>query len=88
MHTCKVDNQGRLTLPAEWRKKERVEAGSDVVVTVDERGLRVQTARQSLHEAQEIIARRRRPGAESPVEMLFAERRREAGREERRAPRR
>jgi bifunctional DNA-binding transcriptional regulator/antitoxin component of YhaV-PrlF toxin-antitoxin module len=78
--TCKVDNQGRITLPAEWRRAQKVEAGIEVVVTSDECGLFVQTKQQALHEAQTIIAKYPKPAKPAVVQLLTA-RRQEAQRE-------
>jgi len=78
--TCKVDNQGRITLPANWRREQKVEAGIEVVVTCDDHGLFVQTKQQALHEAQAIIAKYPKP-AESAVAQLLAQRRQEAEQE-------
>jgi vacuolar-type H+-ATPase subunit H len=57
-----------------------VEAGNEVVVTSDERGLFVQTKQQALYEAQTIIAKYPKP-AKSSVEQLLALRRQEAQQE-------
>jgi AbrB family looped-hinge helix DNA binding protein len=75
--TCKVDNQGRVTLPAGWRKAQKLEPGSAVVVTVAGSRLYLQTRERSLDEAQRIVARRSR-GRGSAVEQLLTERHREA----------
>jgi AbrB family looped-hinge helix DNA binding protein len=79
--TCRVDNQGRITLPVEWRKAHNVEPGSDVAVVVSEDRLEVQTGDQSLDEARRIISRHRK-GKHSAVEMLREDRRLEASREQ------
>jgi len=67
--TCKVDSQGRITLPSEWRRAHNVTAGSDVTVLVTEDGLAVQTADQSL--------RGQAPGGQVPASQV---RRRPTGR--------
>jgi AbrB family looped-hinge helix DNA binding protein len=74
--TCKVDNQGRITLPSEWRREHDVIAGSDVIVLVTEDGLDVQTAAQSLQDARRLVAKYR--SRRSAVDQLLSERRREA----------
>jgi AbrB family looped-hinge helix DNA binding protein len=79
--TCKVDNQGRVTLPAGWRKEHKLRAGSDLVVTVSGPELRLQTRERSLDQAQQIVARHRR-NKRSAVERLLKERRQEAALEE------
>ena len=79
--TCKVDNQGRITLPVEWRKAHRIEPGSDVALVVSEDRLEVQTGDQCLDEARRIVSRHRK-GKRSAVKMLREDRRLEASREQ------
>lgn len=79
--TCKVDNQGRITLPVEWRKEHHVGPGTDVSLVITEDRLEVQTGSQSLDEARRIVAKYR-PGKHSAVEMLRQDRRREAAQEQ------
>jgi len=73
-------------LPAEWRNANRVRAGSEVIVSIDNGRLHIQTRDQDLTEAQQIVAKYPRPKV-SAVRQLFAERRREARRELRDAAR-
>lgn len=75
--TCKVDNQGRITLPVEWRKAHHIEPGSEVAVVVGEDRLEVQTGDQSLDEARRIVSRYR-TGKRSVVDALREERHRDA----------
>jgi bifunctional DNA-binding transcriptional regulator/antitoxin component of YhaV-PrlF toxin-antitoxin module len=82
--SCKVDNQGRVTLPLEWRRQHGVRSGSEVVLSADDCGLQIQTPGQSLHEAQQMVARHWR-GRGAAVEMLREERRREAEMERKQA---
>jgi AbrB family looped-hinge helix DNA binding protein len=79
--TCRVDNQGRITLPVEWRKAHHIEPGSDVSVVITEDRLEVQTDDQSLDEARRIVAKHWR-GRRSAVQMLRADRQQEAGLEQ------
>jgi len=83
--TCKVDNQGRITLPSGWRRAHEITAGSALTVFVTEEGLEVQTAAQSLADARRLVAKYRRP--KSAVGQLAAERRREAETERKEAAR-
>ena len=83
--TCKMDNQGRITLPASWRKTYHVEPGTALTVTSEEDGLHVKTLEQSVREAQRIVAAHFGKSKKSLVEELFRERRREARLEERKA---
>lgn len=77
---CSVDNQGRITIPAAWRKAHGVEAGSVVMVTTRNDHLEIQTRDQVLSEAQQIVAPYIK-GKRSLVEQLLEERRREAEQE-------
>ncbi len=77
--TCKVDNQGRITLPVEWRKKHHVEPGSEVSVVITKTRLEVQTSDQSLDEARRIVAKYRK--GKPAVEMLREQRQRDLAQE-------
>lgn len=78
--TCKVDNQGRVMLPADWRKRFRVEPSATLVVTETESGaLIVETREQGLRRAQAMVARYVAPGAVSMSEELSRERREATG---------
>lgn len=81
MFTCKVDKQGRITLPVDWRKTHHIEPGSEVAVVVGEDRLEVQTGDQSLDEARLIVSRYR-TRKHSTVDALREERRRGAAREQ------
>jgi hypothetical protein len=41
--TCKVDTQGRITLPLDWRREQKVASGSQVVLTREDGVLRIET---------------------------------------------
>jgi len=77
---CSVDNQGRITIPAAWRKDHGVEAGDTVMVTMRNDHLQIQTRDQALTEAQQIVASyvKVKQAARSLVDQLVEERRREA----------
>jgi AbrB family looped-hinge helix DNA binding protein len=79
---CKVDNQGRITLPLEWRKKLGVRTGSEVILKAGDHGLLIQTSEQALDEARQIVSRYWRSG-EMGTELLRNERQRESDMEER-----
>ena len=84
MSTYRIDNQGRLVLPASWREKHGVKPGTELVVLDTKDGrLSVQTVMQAVREAQEIIRRTTRPGQGSAVDELLRERRREVELEQR-----
>jgi len=58
--TCKVDNQGRVTLPVEWRKAHSIETGGEVSISLDDQCLTIQTVNQSLDEACRIASKYRK----------------------------
>ena len=76
----KVDRQGRVVIPVEYRRALGVCEGEEVVMQLDDGALRILTRAQAIRRAQEILA----PylaGKPSPVDELIAERRAEAARE-------
>jgi len=77
--TCKVDNQGRITLPIEWRRAHAIEAGSDVSVLLAGDCLEVQTVTQSIDEACRMAAKYRK--GKSALELLQEDRQQENRRE-------
>jgi len=83
---CAVDHQGRVTIPAAWRKTHGLKTGSTVIMTLHEDHLEIQTPDQSLSEAQQIVAAFGRP-KKSPVTQLLADRRRAARNEAKEAAR-
>lgn len=79
--TSKVDNQGRIMLPAGWRRKHGIEASSELVVRERRDGsLRVETREQGIRRAQALV-RRCIPAEVSLVGQLLNDRREEARRE-------
>ena len=78
--TCKVDNQGRVMLPSDWRRRFKVGPATQVFVREDVNGaLVVETREQGLRRAQELVARYIPPDSHSLVDELLEERRQEAG---------
>jgi len=79
--TLNVDNQGRVMLPAWWRKRERVDASTELCVAVTEEGaLVVETREQGLRRARALL-RKYIPEGVNLSDELIAERRTEAARE-------
>lgn len=79
--TCKVDSQGRIMLPAHWRKLTGIGPGSELTVSLGRDGeLRIETRKQRLHRAQTLV-RKYIPANVSLVDELIRERREEAERE-------
>ena len=80
--TCKVDNQGRVMLPAGWRKRFKVGPATQLIVREDDTGaLIVETKEQGLRRAQELVAHYIPADAPSLVDELLEDRRREAASE-------
>jgi bifunctional DNA-binding transcriptional regulator/antitoxin component of YhaV-PrlF toxin-antitoxin module len=55
--TCRVDNQGRIMLPAKWRKQHRIQPESELLVEFRDNCLVLQTREQAVREAQEMVRR-------------------------------
>jgi len=82
MHaTSRINNQGRIVIPAECRAAAGLKPGDEVLIeAVGEGELRLQTRQQAIKKAQEIVGRRL-PKRRDLVAELIAERRKEAERE-------
>jgi bifunctional DNA-binding transcriptional regulator/antitoxin component of YhaV-PrlF toxin-antitoxin module len=79
--TLHVDNQGRIMLPAWWRRKEGVSPSTELCVAVTEEGaLLVETREQGLRRARALL-RKYIPEGVNLSDELIAERRAEAARE-------
>jgi AbrB family looped-hinge helix DNA binding protein len=79
-YRVRVDSAGRVLIPAGSRQRLGIGQGDEVVVEVDDRGIRITTAAQALKEVQEYFATIKTPGV-SLVDELIRERREEAARE-------
>lgn len=82
MATCKIDKQGRITLPSNWRSEQGIEPGTELLVLEEDGRLLVQTRMQAVRRAQEMMRKLTRPGSGSAVEELFRMRREEVELEE------
>ena len=76
----KVDSNGRVFIPAEYRRELGLKPGDRVVVQMDQGELRIFSQIEGIRRAQEIVARYVSPDR-SLVDELIAERRAEAARE-------
>jgi AbrB family looped-hinge helix DNA binding protein len=76
----RVDSAGRVVIPAEVRQHLGIEAGEDLILSEDERGVHLQTFTQAVKAVQEAFAPYRVPGV-SVVDELIREREEEARRE-------
>ena len=76
----RMNQQGRIVIPAECRAAAGLKPGDDLLIEVAGEGeLRLRTRRQSRKEAQEVVARY--SSGRDLVAELIAERREEAARE-------
>jgi bifunctional DNA-binding transcriptional regulator/antitoxin component of YhaV-PrlF toxin-antitoxin module len=79
--TLHVDNQGRVMLPAWWRKKAGVGPSSELLAAIDESGaLFLETREQGLARARAMV-RKYIPKNRRLSDELLRERRSEAARE-------
>jgi bifunctional DNA-binding transcriptional regulator/antitoxin component of YhaV-PrlF toxin-antitoxin module len=81
--SAKMDRAGRLSLPLKIRRELGLNEHSDLVVRVEDGGLRIQTREAALQRLQERLQRYQRPGR-SIVDEFLLDRRQEASRETKR----
>lgn len=79
MIKTKVNEDGRMLIPAQVRKALGLKAGETVLLSVEDDTLRVVTLKRGLRRAQALL-RRYVPEDTALVDGLIAERRREAKR--------
>jgi AbrB family looped-hinge helix DNA binding protein len=80
--TVKVEKSGRILIPAVIRRKLQLKEGSEVLLWVDESGIRLGTREQALAHVHQRL-RRYIPEGRVLSEELIQERRAEAERENR-----
>jgi len=73
----KINQNGRVVIPAAFRKALGINAGDIVVLRVEDDELRITTMRKRIERAQRLVRKYIKPGV-SLVDELIAERRREA----------
>ena len=74
----KLGDNGRVVIPAEFRRSMGLKAGDPLVIRLDEDGLRIESRRAAVRAAQRMI-RERVPKGELLTERLFNMRRAETG---------
>ena len=80
-HIAKINQQGRIVIPAECRAAAGLKPGDELLVeAVGEGELRLRSRRQALKEAQAIVAPHL-PKGRDLVQEFIDDRRKEAGRE-------
>ena len=80
VYRCRVDDAGRIVIPATTRKRFGIDHGDEVIIEADDRAIHIVTVEQAVRDVQAIFAPYRKPGA-SAVDELLRERREEAARE-------
>lgn len=76
----RVNENGRVVIPASFRKELGIKVGDEVVLRIEDNELRITTLKNRIERAQKMVRRHVRPGT-SLVNELIAERR-EAARHE------
>jgi AbrB family looped-hinge helix DNA binding protein len=76
----RVNQNGRLVIPASFRKRLGIRAGDEVELRIEDDELRIATLKSRIARAQRLVRKVVKPG-ESLADELIAERR-EAGRNE------
>jgi AbrB family looped-hinge helix DNA binding protein len=78
-HT-RINENGRIVIPASFRRALHIQAGDTVVLRIENDELRITTLRQRLAKAQRLVRKHVAPTT-SLVDELIAERREAARRE-------
>ena len=73
----RVNENGRVVIPAEFRKTLGIKAGDEVIARVEDDELRITTVKARIARAQRLVRQYIKPGR-SLADELIAERRREA----------
>ena len=76
----RVNENGRVVIPASFRKALGISVGDEVLLRIEDDELRITTLKRRLERAQRLVRQHIKPGA-SLVDELIAERR-EAARNE------
>ncbi len=72
--TVRVNENGRVVIPAPFRRALGISAGDEVVLRVEDNELRITTMRHRIERAKRLVRRHVKPGT-SLVDALIAERR-------------
>ena len=72
--SARVNENGRVVIPASFRKRLGIRAGDEVVLRIEDDELRITTLKRNLERAQKLIRKHVKP-AVSLVDELIAERR-------------
>ncbi len=83
MHTesfARVNENGRVVIPASYRKALGIKAGDEVILRMEDGELRITTMKRRIERTQRLVRKYVKPGV-SLVDELIAERREAAKRE-------
>ncbi|HXM98882.1 MAG TPA: AbrB/MazE/SpoVT family DNA-binding domain-containing protein [Candidatus Dormibacteraeota bacterium] len=78
--SMRVNENGRVVIPASFRKRLGIRAGDEVILRIEGDELRITTLKRNIERAQRLVRKHVKPGT-SLVDELLAERR-EAARNE------
>jgi AbrB family looped-hinge helix DNA binding protein len=76
----RVNENGRVVIPAAFRKAMGIKAGDEVVLRIEDNELRILTLKQRIERAQRLVRQHVKAGT-SLVDELIADRREAAKRE-------
>lgn len=76
----RVNENGRVVIPAAYRKALGIKAGDEVILRMEDDELRITTMKRRIERAQRLVRKYIKPGT-SLVDELIAERREAAKRE-------
>ena len=77
---ARINESGRVVIPASFRKALGINAGDEVVLRLEDDELRITTLKHRIAKAQRLVRKYLKPGT-SLVDELLAERREEARKE-------
>jgi AbrB family looped-hinge helix DNA binding protein len=77
---ARVNANGRVVIPAAFRKAMGIKVGDEVVLRMEDNELRILTLKRRIERAQRLVRQHVKPGT-SLVDELIAERREAAKRE-------
>ncbi|MBK9705732.1 MAG: AbrB/MazE/SpoVT family DNA-binding domain-containing protein [Acidobacteria bacterium] len=78
--TIRIAEGGRVVIPVEYRRALGLEPGDEVIIRLEDGGLRIVSRAEAVKQAQALIEQHVKKGR-SLVDELSAERRKEASRE-------
>jgi AbrB family looped-hinge helix DNA binding protein len=78
--SARVNQNGRVVIPASFRKHLGIRPGDEVVLRIEDDELRITTLRRNLERARRLVRKHVKSGT-SLVDELIAERRKAARRE-------